>query len=244
MTDAAKTFSLDRASRSGTCAPGRGRRHTMYVLGKGFGRFVFSVAMNVHTINPEIVDRDGPFVVACTHLSHLDPFCVSILVRRPVEWLARKEFYKYGWSRWLLNSLGCIKVNRQGIPVSTIREAIARLNEGRIIGICPDGGVAIGADAAMRRGPIKRGVSSVAIHANVPIVPCVTLGTHKFNRIMPWLPIKSAHLYVAYGQPIQPPAAKSTRASRLELTERLRDSFNDLYQQLLAQYSLRDADMP
>jgi 1-acyl-sn-glycerol-3-phosphate acyltransferase len=217
----------------------------LYTLSRAFGKFVFTVAMNVHTLHREIPDRDGPFILALTHLSHAEPFTACILMQRQIEWMARKEFYKYRLCAWLLKAVGSFKVNRQGIPVAAMRTAVQRLNSGRVIGICPEGGVVHGPEAAIRGGQIKRGVASAALRTGAPIIPCVMLGTHELNKIRPWLPIKSGHIYVAYGHPIHPPAgAKSTRTTRRALTDQLREAYQSLYAELRHHYNINDASIP
>jgi 1-acyl-sn-glycerol-3-phosphate acyltransferase len=216
----------------------------LYTATRAFGKFVFAVAMNVHTLHEEIPNRPGPFILALTHLSHAEPFTAAVLMQRQIDWMTRKEFYKYRICAWLLKSVGCFKVNRQGIPVSALRSAIARLAEGRVVGICPEGGVTHGKAAAIRGGEIKRGVASAALRSGVPIIPCVMLGTHDLNKIRPWLPIKSGQLYVAYGNPIHPPATRSTRAARRELADQVRRSYQNLYAQLRAAYHLADDANP
>jgi 1-acyl-sn-glycerol-3-phosphate acyltransferase len=158
--------------------------------------------------------------------------------------MARKEFYKYRISAWYLNAIDAFKVNRQGIPVSSIRTAVERLRLGRLVGICPEGGVVHGPSAAIRGGCIKRGVCSVAIRAGAPIVPCVMLGTHALNRVGPWLPFKHATIWVAYGEAIYPDARKSTRATRHALCDRIVDAYQSLYAELRRTYNISDDFTP
>lgn len=241
MTDTATV--IDRSARRADIAATGRPFCPMYYIGRGLGKFVFAVAMRVRVIRPRIVERDGAFVLAMTHLSHLEPICSGVLLKRQIDWMTRKEFYKYRICARLLDSINCFMVNRQGIPVSAVREAIRRLNKGRVVGICPEGGVVRGADAAIRGGAIKRGVCSISIRSGAPIVPCVMLGTHQLTRVVPWLPLKRTRLYVAYGKAIEPPA-RSTRATRLELAEQLRASFQSLYEEMLRKYQLNDAEIP
>jgi 1-acyl-sn-glycerol-3-phosphate acyltransferase len=113
------------------------------------------------------------------------------------------------------------------------------------VGICPEGGVTHGAQAAIRGGVIKKGCCTVALRAGVPIVPCVMLGTDKLNRVGPWLPFKRAQIWVAYGEPIFPPAGlKSTRASREALSEMLVSSFMHLYAELRQHDGICDSTIP
>src|SRR5262249_10648684 len=115
---------------------------------------------------------------------------------------------------------------------------------GEVVGICPEGGRKLGPEAAVRGGLIKKGVCSVAIRSGVPVVPCVMLGTSDLNQIGPWLPAKRARLWVAYGQPLEPPPGKSTRAKREALRTQLSDAYVRLYQELRSHYCVDDATVP
>jgi 1-acyl-sn-glycerol-3-phosphate acyltransferase len=158
--------------------------------------------------------------------------------------MTRKEFFGFPPIRWWLHRCGCFSVNRQGIPVSSIRKAIGIARNGEVVGICPEGGRAMGANAAFRGGRIKRGVCSVAIRSQTPVVPCVMLGTPALNRIKPWLPFKHATLWVAYGDPLTPPAGKSTRVARDEFRDQLGEAYKKLYIELCDHFGLQDAAIP
>ena len=215
-----------------------------YRAGVGAARIVFWICIRRHVTNPQATERQGGFVLAVTHLSHLEPFCASVFNRREIDWMTRKEFYRYRPFAWGLHLVNAFVVNRQGVPVSSIRKAIARVRAGRVVGIFPEGGVKKGADAAFRGGPIKRGACSVAIHTGAPIVPCVMVGTDKLNAVMPWIPWRRATVWVAYGDPIPPTAARSTRAARHEMADRLSRAFQDLYAKLCAEHAIADSNVP
>jgi 1-acyl-sn-glycerol-3-phosphate acyltransferase len=69
------------------------------------------------------------------------------------------------------------------------------------------------------------------------------LGTDKLNAVGPWLPFKRAHIWVAYGEPIHPPAgARSNRATRAAMAAEVSAAYVRLYAELLRRYGLSDAD--
>jgi 1-acyl-sn-glycerol-3-phosphate acyltransferase len=221
-----------------------GMNHYVYRSFVAFGKLMFFSCVRLHLIRPEIAQRDGAYILALTHLGNLDPFCSSVLVPRHIRWMARKEFFQFKPFAWLLRKVGAFSVNRQGIPVSTIRRAIELARTGEIIGICPEGGRVMGRESALRGGRIKKGVCSVAIRSGVPIVPCVMLGTPDMNRVKPWIPPKRGNLWVAYGEPVTPPPGKSTKAKREELREQISAAYIRLYEELRHQFSLEDAAVP
>jgi 1-acyl-sn-glycerol-3-phosphate acyltransferase len=114
------------------------------------------------------------------------------------------------------------------------------------VGICPEGGVKVGRESICRGGPIKRGVCLVAARANVPIIPCVMLGTHDLNRVGPWLPFRPrVPIWAAFGEPIWPePNAPDRKAARERLAHKLEEQYVRLYRELLEQYGIEDAQVP
>lgn len=213
-------------------------------------RFVRWNTLRVHEMNPEVLDRPGAFVLACTHVSHLEPVLLGASLRRKIDWMSRLEFYKYRVVRWLLNSVGCFPVKRGGAPVSAIRNAVARLNAGRIVGIFPEGGVAKAADFVCRGGEIKAGACVISRRAGVPIIPVVFLGTHVLNAPKPWVPFRTfpprrTPLYIAYGRPIEPVTdERSARRARERQTAALKAEYCRLYAELGERYGIDDRWIP
>lgn len=207
-------------------------------------RFTFLCTIRRHLLRPELAERSGGYVLALTHLGHIDPFCSCVFIQRPIRWMTRKEFFQFRITRWLLPKLGAFCVNRQGIPVAAIRRSIELAKAGEIVGICPEGGRVYGKDCVFRGGRIKQGVCSVAIRAGVSIVPCVMLGTPEMNAVKPWLPFKHGTIWTAYGEPIFPPPGPSNRAKRHALRAQLCAAYTKLYHEALNHFGLKDADIP
>jgi 1-acyl-sn-glycerol-3-phosphate acyltransferase len=114
---------------------------------------VWIQTIRLKALRLDAVDRPGPFIIACTHLSHIDPFLLSIGLRhRQIDWFARIEFWKYRVFGWLMEWMDAIPVRRFGVAASSIRTGIERLKKGRVVGICPEGGVAQGTRSVMRGG--------------------------------------------------------------------------------------------
>ena len=219
-------------------------KHVNYRIGQLLGRFVFFQTMNAEVVRPQAAERAGGYVLAPTHLSHLEPFCLTTLIRRKVDWMARVEFYRHWWAAAILYAMGAFPVNRTGVPVSAIRTAIARTRAGRIVGIFPEGGVAVGAQSACRGGAVKKGAFLVAHRANVPVLPCVVLGTYDLNEVKPWLPFKNARIWVIYGRPIYPNENATGRQARQELAAQWQAQVRELYDELRGIYGIPDSDVP
>jgi 1-acyl-sn-glycerol-3-phosphate acyltransferase len=209
------------------------------------GRFILSQCVRVQVLNRHCVPARGPFLLACTHLSHLEPFVVSSVLNRHIDWMARVEFFRNPLAAKLLRMVDSFPVNRQGVPVSAIRSALQRLGRGRIVGMFPEGGVATGTRAVIRGGAIKQGVCLIANRARVPIIPAVVIGTEKLNCVQPWLPMRRGRLWLSFGKPVMPVACQtSRRLARRILAERLQCRFVQAYRQLCQTCRIDDAMVP
>lgn len=190
-------------------------------------------------------DRAGGFMLACTHLSHLEPVLVSSIVDRHIRWMARIEFYRRRWQAAALHLGGAFPVDRFGGSIRAVRTAIRLAKAGECVGIFPEGGVAQGWQSVLRGAPFKQGVCTIAIEARIPVVPVVVLGTEQLNRIAPWLPFRRGRLWCAFGNDILPPErSASRRGDRAEMASRLGDEFVRVYQDLLRRSGVTDAQVP
>lgn len=200
-------------------------------------------ALRQVVIHGERAARPGGYVLACTHVSHVEPFIVSCLIPRQVFWMARIEFYRFRPFAWVLRGAGAFPVNRSGVSVKAIRMAIRIAARGDVMGIFPEGGCVKGAALAFRGGPIKQGVATVAHRAQVPVVPVVVLGTDRLTSIYPWLPARRGQVWVAFGAPVDPPAPvprRERRRVRRAFGDRVARAFVETYQDLLERAKLRD----
>ena len=217
---------------------------TYYTVGRAALRAVQFNTLRIEIIRGEAMERTGGYVLAPTHISHLEPFIISMIVRRHIDWMARTEFYQRWWMRAFLNNAGAFEVRRQGVPVSAIRTAIQRTECGRVVGIFPEGGVAIRKDSVCRGGAIKRGACLIAYRANVPVVPCVVIGTHLLNQVLPWIPFRRATLWIAFGEPIWPDRQLRPKAAREAMAITMQQAYRNLYGELLDRFSLDDQAIP
>lgn len=209
------------------------------------GRFILWQTMRQMVLDAGRTDRDGGFILACTHLSHLEPFIISGAMQRQVRWMARVEFYKYWWQAAVMNGGGAFPVNRYGYNLPSVRNAVRLAKAGECVGIFPEGGVTQGRNSVMRGAAFKQGVCTIAVEAQVPIVPVVVLGTDRLNCVGPWLPFRRGQLWTAFGEDVlPPPRSESRRADRIETASRLSRAFVDTYQHLLNRSGLTDDFVP
>lgn len=217
----------------------------LYRSGRLACRLVKSQCLREVVLGSERADRPGGFILACTHLSHLEPFVVGCAVPRHVRWMARVEFYRPRWAAAILDWGGAFPVDRFGYSLPAVRKAIRLVNAGGIVGMFPEGGVAQGARSVLRGAPIKQGACTIAIQTRAPIIPVVVLGTDALNTPGPWLPFKRGRVWMAFGRSVPPPPrAGSRRLQRAAMSLQLREEFVSAYQLLLRETGLRDDQIP
>jgi 1-acyl-sn-glycerol-3-phosphate acyltransferase len=214
-------------------------------------RFIFFCCVKIEVINAPSPNRKGSYILACTHLSHLEAVCVSAVISRRIDWMVRFEFYRFRIAAWFWKLINAFSIRRRGATVRGIRTAIERARSGRLIGVFPEGGVSVGAASVCRGGAIKSGVCLISSAAQVPIVPVVILGIEKLLGVRVWLPFRRGRIWINFGDPIPPPAfmpgranAASRRRQRAELNDLLARQFAGLYQQLRQTYGIDDRSIP
>lgn len=216
---------------------------TFYKAGRLMCNFIKFQCIREVVLHKDRAERHGPFILACTHISHLEPIVVASVVRRHIRWMARIEFYRKWWGAAMLHKGGAFPVDRFGFSLPAVRHAIRLLGEGQVVGIFPEGGVAQGSNSLLRHATIKQGVCTIAMRAGVPIVPVIVLGTQHLNRVSPWIPPRRAHLHIAFGRDVTPDSSQgispaTNRARRAELAQRLQAEFQHTLKELLDQSRL------
>lgn len=138
--------------------------------------------------NAHNVPATGPVIVACNHVSYLDPVVLGVGMRRPITYLAKKELFAIPVLGPIITGLGVFSLDREAGGVAALRSALRALKDGRCIGIFPEGTRNFDGQAQGKGGAALLGTLSGA-----PIVPAAIVGSKSmrpFHRIE-----------VVYGEP-------------------------------------------
>lgn len=152
-------------------------------------------------IGLENIPGEGPVILACNHVSFVDSLFMPLLVKRPVVFLGKADYFDSWRTRWFVKAAGVIPVRREGGSKSeaAIRTGIQALGEGRIVGIYPEG--TRSPDGRLYRG--KTGVARMALEARVPVVPVAVEGTREIMPIDAKIPRFRGKATVRYGKPLR-----------------------------------------
>lgn len=135
------------------------------------------------------IPGDGPVIVCTNHVSWWDPVLVCISLKRPVHFMAKKELFAYPVFGYLLRKLNAFPVNRGKADIGAIREGLAVLGRGEVLGIFPEGTRQRG---GKQLGPMHPGAALLALKTGAVVVPGAIRGSYSFR----------GSLTLAFGKPI------------------------------------------
>src|SRR3984893_17487290 len=85
---------------------------------------VFGTVARVRVLRRENANHVGGFLLAANHISHFDPFIVSSVVPRKIDWMAMAEFFPYPVVGWFLRAVDAFPAERDRADRVTICTAI------------------------------------------------------------------------------------------------------------------------
>src|SRR5712691_85883 len=207
-------------------------------------KLLFGYAARVHVIWRENATRNGAFLLASNHISHFDPFIISSVVQRKIDWMAMAEFFPIPVLGHFLRAVDAFPADRYRADRKTIRTAIERLKDGRIVGVFPEGGIRDGERSLLEGAPLRPGATTLAHMADVPILPCVIVGSDRLYSAKRWLPLRRTPIWIAFGDPILPSSEDRKSAARQRIEHELAAAFKNLYAELREKFHLASDDLP
>ncbi len=147
----------------------------------------------------DISHYKGSFILAANHVSYLDPVVLGIALKRPINFITKKEAFEIPLLGSILKKIGAIPVDRQNINPVSIRKSIVLLKKGHILGIFPEGTRSW--DGKLLE--LNSGLIKIALQANVPIIPVGLIGTFEIYPPRAKFPaiFKRQCIYIHFGKP-------------------------------------------
>ncbi|MGN6325615.1 lysophospholipid acyltransferase family protein [Pseudolysinimonas sp.] len=126
------------------------------------------------------IPRHGGVIIASNHLSFLDPVFLPLMLRRPISFLAKSEYFTgRGLKGWLVRrfffAVKQLPMDRSGgqASSSSLGAGLEHLAKGGQLGIYPEGTRSL--DGRLYKG--RTGVARMVLQAEVPVVPIAMVGT-------------------------------------------------------------------
>ena len=142
----------------------------------GFGS---KVLWKIEFVGLENVPKDGGLIIAANHQTYIDPFWLSLPIKRPTRYLAWSAAFNWPVVGKCLTWFGAWPLALEGSDPAAIRRSLQWLRDGGAVVIFPEGGRSNSTGALER---FKAGAVRLALEANVPILPVTIRGG---NRVWP-----------------------------------------------------------
>ncbi len=171
----------------------------MRIWSEAVVRGLFTAIWGMKVSGLENVPLNGPLIIACNHVSIIDPPLMAVAVsprRRPFG-IGKKELFEKPVLGWWLRETGSFPLDRTGDATAAMRTALQILEGGGCLAIYPEGTRVKPGDAP--RVP-KAGVSFLSFRTGAPVVPVRVLGTAEFPNKFP--------LEARIGEPLSPPKSE------------------------------------
>ena len=155
--------------------------------------WLFKIWLRWEIFGKENIPQDGPVVIACNHLSLLDPPVLGAAATRKVHFMAKSELFKPAWFGALIRRLGAFPVKRGAMDREAIKTGLTVLKENKVLAVFPEG-------TRSKTGELGRaggGAFMMAVKQKAKIVPAYIYGTDT-KRHPGWPKVR-----VIFGKPME-----------------------------------------
>jgi 1-acyl-sn-glycerol-3-phosphate acyltransferase len=157
-------------------------------------------------VAPPQLPARGPAILVSNHTAGLDPLLLQSACERLIIWMMAAEYYHMPVLRPLFRALRMIPVQRSGRVMAAMRAALRELEQGRIVGIFPEGAIA----TDRRLLPFQTGVALLAFKSGAPVYPAYIDGTQRGRDMLPSL-LRPCSAIVAFGPEVPLDRSDTTR---------------------------------
>lgn len=197
--------------------PSEFRKNVVYESVRWITGFVFRLFTSYRAEGRENWPEGGGLVCS-NHQSYIDPILVGLAYKGRLNYLARESLFRSSVFRWLIESLDAIPINRDGLGIGGLKEALRRLKRQEKVLIFPEG-------TRTHDGEIQAfqpGFLAIARRGKAPLIPVAIDGAYDAwprNRAIPRL----SRIRVCIGQPFSAEeiSERTDDALLAELAERI-----------------------
>jgi 1-acyl-sn-glycerol-3-phosphate acyltransferase len=117
--------------------------------------------------NVDKLPKGDNYIVASNHSSYLDPPLLIVFLNNNINFIAKKELFKTFFISFFVKLYDSISVDRDNFNPITLKEAIKRLKNNKIVGIFPEGTRV----KDLSKSKAYPGVSILAYYTNKLVIP-------------------------------------------------------------------------
>jgi 1-acyl-sn-glycerol-3-phosphate acyltransferase len=186
----------------------------LYTQAMSVLRAILPLIARIHMNGAEnLPSGAAPYLLVFNHIGRLDPPVIYYLLNRnDVIALVAEKYQRFFWSRWLVNSVDGIFVDRFNTDLSALREVFRRVKNGGVVVLAPEG-------TRSPTGILDKawdGASYIAARVGLPVVPVGLTGSDDRQAVKRLKRFKRLDVEVRIGEPfILPPLEHQSRSRQL-----------------------------
>ena len=194
------------------------KKNKTYFRLRPIGRFLVRFVFRKQVIGTENIPQDGGFILACNHITAIDPVFLVSTCPRELHFMGKSSLFQKPFSRWFMTSMNGFPVDRGSTDMKAIRYAQELLRRGHVLGIFPEG------TRSKTRTPqrAKGGVAMIAKETKADILP-VSIYFSEKPRFRSRLTIRYGEVipYASLGMTEGEHSAQELRAAAALVMERI-----------------------
>jgi 1-acyl-sn-glycerol-3-phosphate acyltransferase len=174
------------------------------------------------SIGEENVPERGRLILAPNHFSNLDHFFLALFLRRPVQFMAKSQLFRFPLD-FILSHGGTFPVRRGQKDEEAFVTAHHILSHGGMVGMYGEGG----RSRSKQLGEPKPGLGRLALESGAPVVPVAIHGSeHVRDKRFPRVTIQ-------YGEPLRlAHVARPDREQCQQASQEIFDRIRVMYEAL------------
>ena len=199
------------------------RRNIVWSVSQVVLQWFFGLLLGFRARGLENLPSDGGALLLANHQSNFDPLMVGVPLSRPVSFVARSTLFAIPIVGWILRRTYVVPINREAARGGVIREVVARLDHGFLVGMFPEGTRTSDGEI----GEFKPGFISLVRRSRRPIVAVGIAGAYE-SYPRGGLP-RPGRVRLIFGEPWQPEeyAEFCERGREAELVAAVRQRVQD-----------------
>jgi 1-acyl-sn-glycerol-3-phosphate acyltransferase len=186
----------------------------------------------------EFVPKTGPALLISNHISHFDPPFMTAKFPRPIHFMADKPLLEIPILGKMMEWGHVFPIDRTKSDRGALRTAMARLEDGHIVGIFPEKGIRHGTTSVLGGAELPIGTASLWKMMDVPVIPMVIIGSDQLYAAKNYL--RRPRVFVRVGKALPPDKS----ASREELRDRIATAWRELFEDMNRNYDIQPEELP
>lgn len=202
----------------------------LYTFSRLFFKVISALFFKLDVQGLDNIPQQGSFILTCNHMSSWDIIVIALRVKRTLHYMAKSEYARNTFVRWLFKEEGSFFVDRGEGDTDAIRNCLTILHGEQILVIFPEG------HRSENNALIQAhdGFALIAYKSGVPVIPTAVWGTETI--LIPGRRWPRQTVHIRYGAPMQFTPANGIRAVRTEMHAATETTMRAIANMLPAEY--------